>query len=962
MISFRSKYTQFFLFFSFLFSSQFIFSSELLKGDEAALENESFSFPVGQYANSFMDDAFYVVAHPDAAGYSKDFAISKVDRMSNLFVSMAPEKVKLDGQLDQDNPLYNRGIKLFRLAEKKSDKGFLKQPIVVPSKINSGDFDKVYAVDDFSTNRKIEVVASNQSRDAMGNLTFDIEGIETAYDWVIFAAVRNSNSDPFGALGSGIAALQLSYNARICDTENQQQEENKEKPKVSLAISQFQDKAIPLSVGSDLVKIQNNLSGMSFADMHWNASLGLLYIALQTSSGAGANDGAKAIVIGKISTNNLVLDSFQLKSIAASDDVFSGAPDKIVGAIGANSQVSIHKIKSMFTSNRLSYLIVLGGNGDSDSTKRSVFALPLVNNWSDEENHGKLADKDALPEDVFSTKGIIKKFNSRLLKQQAEQANTLLTSSDDAAKVGVGDLDDGDIIDIFVEGDAVYAIVGDPATNYQTGIFMSHALFDKNGKIKRWTEWQRVANPNSQEQNDNIYGADLDAKYGNFLLLTGTASNDVKTVKRTTWGAGDTNGIFDLTGVLNKEFPSDSGGIQGLFEFSNDTPGVENIAILVATGLQKVALVEMGEVVSGVLVRNTGNFASSKEVFDSGKITKNFPPTKAKTVVISGGVLNELGPIEASAVTLETNADQARLFVGGIGGLAVLVRNNGDGWSGQLGPNFAGLADDMVFRKINGFSFVRKLIAEENLLYVLTDLGFFRIDLSDPSNNFVTGDLKITELTPGLCTNATFLDFAVSGNLGLLATSVGLYRTGDGQDISAAQEISWELVNVPKYCGPIKQLFPFSKTTHEQDFAKAGSDGMLYVLGSYYGKNRAQFNRFTISPGAVNSSTILPFPDYFVLDNCTGEGSTSYFVNYGTYRKMLNEDGGLRFSAADRDLCIPPFVKLLLPGITTGFTLPISSSTLVPLSIENSSDVVRILRSATGPVLVAGDFGLKVNE
>ena len=45
MICVKSKYTTFFLLFSFLFSNQFICGAELLKGDEEALENQTFSFP-----------------------------------------------------------------------------------------------------------------------------------------------------------------------------------------------------------------------------------------------------------------------------------------------------------------------------------------------------------------------------------------------------------------------------------------------------------------------------------------------------------------------------------------------------------------------------------------------------------------------------------------------------------------------------------------------------------------------------------------------------------------------------------------------------------------------------------------------------------------------------------------------------------------------------------------------------
>lgn len=980
MIRLKNKYIKLFLLFSFLFSNQLFFCAELLKGDEQVQENQSFSFPVQMYAMNGQGDSFYVGAHPDAAGASKEFAVSKVSREERVFIPLTPQKTKVNGNLDQDNPLFNRGIRLLRLMEKEADRRSVKHPVVVPSKINPGDADRVYTIDDFSSVRSVEVVSSPQLRDAAGNPTSDVEGIATAGSKdLVFAAVKNSNGDDFGEPGIGIAVLQFLYqNVRVCDPKTGEEVEAQGAGKVRLTLNQLGQAAASLHRGSELVKIGNSLAieSMEFSDMHWDPDLRVLYIALKVASaGDQETDGAKAIVIGKIEeivVGEKKIRGFTLQSIVANDNVFTnqneivGGLARLIGQEDAEpAQISIHKIRSMFSSNRLSYLITLGANvGDTDNTKKSVFALPLVNNPSDKENHGKLANKDALPEDLFGDEcNIIRTLRNRLLKQAAEGAGTVLTTEDDAAKVGAGILQDGDIIDIFVEGDAVYAVVGDPADHHQTGVFMSHALFDQNGKIKRWTTWQRVANSNTP--NENIYGATLDPKFGNFVTMTGDTANNVKTVKRTEWGSGNQNGLRGLVGVLNSEFLTECGGIHGLFEFPNNTPVLENIAMLVATGLQKVALIEMGQVINGVLIRNTGDFALSKKNFENGRITENFPPAQAKSIFISGGALDELGPIDAAAVTSETNANQARLFVGGVGGLAMLVQNGtGNGWSNSLGPDFANLANNMSFKKVSDFCFVRKLVVEENLLYVLTDLGLFRIDLSDPSNNFVTGNLKTTQLTSNFPANATFLDFVVSGNVGILATSAGLYRVVGGQDISTAQSVDWVPIEIPKYCGPIKQLFPFSQTLLDWDFAKENVDGMLYVLGAYYGKNTAQFNRFTINADQEDNATIAPFPDYFVQDNCAGQGSTSYFVNYGTYRKMLNEDGGLRFSAADRDFCFSPFVELLPPGLITGIIAIRLASRPVALSldIENNSDVVKILRSITGPVLIAGNFGLRVNE
>jgi len=48
------------------------------------------------------------------------------------------------------------------------------------------------------------------------------------------------------------------------------------------------------------------------------------------------------------------------------------------------------------------YLIVQGGVGAPAATKRTVYALPLVNGSSDTAINGSIAAKAATPEDVFT--------------------------------------------------------------------------------------------------------------------------------------------------------------------------------------------------------------------------------------------------------------------------------------------------------------------------------------------------------------------------------------------------------------------------------------------------------------------------------------------------------------------------------------------------------------------------------
>lgn len=715
----------------------------------------------------------------------------------------------------------------------------------------------------------------------------------------------------------------------------------------------------PLNVTSSFVKIGSNLASIEYSDMYFDSRLNSLFIALNVQAGSGASDGCKALVIGKIDkTGLLTLQDF------ATNSVFSGT-NQIVGAVGANAQVSLHKVRVMHSSTRLAYTIVLGANGDPASTKKSVYALPVVIDPDKAEN-AMLASNASLPQDLFAKESIIKYMVFRFLRGTAQNSSQVYTINDDAAKVGFGPLD-YDISEIYVVSDAVLALVKSPENNGNGAFYMSRALFDNYGKVKRWTAWQLVST-----STEPLFGASLNPTYGDFIWLTGSDASNVKTVEKTVWSLGATDGIKSLSEVIAEQFPKNISGVQGLFEFPysplGEPTGMNDITLLVTTGYKKVVLSELAYLSGGQLIRNTGDFASGFLAFPAGQITTNFPVAGSKVISISGGVLDKIGPVQAATVTSVNN--NGRLFVGGIGGLAALVDGSGNGWVTGLGPNFAGLTNGMSFVMQGNFGFVRKILQDGNYLYVLTDTAFYRIDLTSGANNFAQGVLDVVQIASldsvaGADKYSSFYDFAVSWQLGFLATSYGLFRVGDGVNIQTAtsSSINWTRVLMPSNLGPIKQLLPISSTLREQDVFTQNNNGDLFVLSSYYGNDSSQFNRFAISYDIqVTSSAALPFPDFYIANNKTGTGSYSYLMNFGMYRDILSDQGAIRYTAECRNLSHFPYTNILLPGLFSGLILPETQSKLLPLDIVDDSQIVRVLRSSTGPLIIAGDFGFRVNE
>ena len=984
--------------FSVLFFSPFSLSqealdnsSELVKEDEPLFKAEGqlfcLPFGIGQYAITSDDKHFYIAANSQikkGEGMAQELAVSQLYKGIGalVFIPLAKEKVHMDFEPNQDNPVFDAGIKHFVLLEKKleaSIDSIIGYPIIVTTKRPC----EIYAFDQISFQKNLLVGSAKNIKDSNLKEISNIEKIATGPKGMIFAAVTGNSSDEFGNSGSGIALLMMSdaqepkpdaKKDEITKKEEQKKaskkesvdaEEKKER-RLKISLPQFADRSMPFNKTSAFIKIGGDLESVKVSDMYWCHHLSCLFVALQVKAGSTEGDGARALIIGRIEKRiekkkdgDREYHVLSFRPIVPSD-VFSDNQNEIIGSIGKNSEVSLHKVRTMCSSNRISYAIVLGSNGSPAKTKRSVYAIPLVDYPNEDPNKGDVAYKGCIAQEVFSHSNI-RTLIHRSLRKIAQGQGSVITSDDPAARVGGSDMPYGDINDIFVFSDAVFAVVGDTDSGKTSGVFISRALFDEKGNVKRWSDWRQVLH-----SHENIFGAHLDASFGTFTIIKGQDSKNINTIKFTSWGNGAENGLRDLTTLLSQEFPRDFDGIQGCNEFPSLLEGLE-MTLLVATGFQKIALVDMGYIDNEKLIRNVGDFSTDKQIFDSGKITRDFPDRDSKVVIISGGVLDQLGPIKASAVSV---TDSGRLFVGGVEGVAVLVdEGNGKGWdlSNGLASRFEGLHNGMAFKKVGDFRFVRKLISQDQNLYVLTDTALYKIDVSDEGNNFVTGTLKTIQLASlstieGLSQYSTFLDFIVSNNLGLLATSLGLFRVGDWQDISHNEIIHWTRIEIPTYQGPIQQLIPVSATGLETDFAKEGKDGMLYVLGANYSKDEAQLNRFTIRSGPVTDSTVLPLPDYFVEIPGKGVGSNAYFINFGSFRKAIYFDGALRFGIKGSDLDDNSALSLLPKGIRTRTPLSIANRKKIPLGLGLGDDIVKVFRSFTGPILVAGNFGLKVNE
>lgn len=906
-----------------------LYSSQLITGDSTT-SGETTSFAIGAHAFDIFGGALETPSMYIGAGSvvaNNTYAIARATRTSTKLEALAPEKITLDNVADQNNPLYGAKIDFLKLSN--------DNPLVV----KNGDKNVYMYSNVISGIQGVKLFSSGEVKDTTGSVTNTILNIEsvngpTGYS---FAACTPTGSSTFGGAGSGIALLR-----KAMDSNN-----------VSTFVLQNDSKASALDTTSASIKIGSDVASLaSVVDLHWSGELECLFIGLQTTAGSTSGDGARSIVIGKIKPvsgktySEITFESF------APDAIFASSNDKIIGTGTAGGEVSAINLKTLVTSTRINYLIVNGGNGAASTVGNKVYALPLVNDGS--TNQGHLAKYDQTPTDTFVAENDM--FTKRTLTTAAATASDALTASSTAARVGGGDLPiaaSESISDMFTANDSVYVSVGTTTTSSATGIYHSQAILGEDGLVKNWTAWQKVSGFEGK-----VFGANMDQRQGLYWYLTGASASTVNTIKHTLWGTATKDGLLGgttsdesvgLIANMSTLFPSTSGGIFKTVNVPKEDPAIttsSNTSLLITTGFGKVAIVNPSAAAAGDF--SAGLVESTNDTI---------PTTNSSSTIVSvtGDNLTDLGPITTANVA--TASGQSWVVVGGADGVAILRQTSGAGWSGTL-SDLSTLTTSLKFEKFGSYKYVKKITSDGTYLYILTEdkldkIQLLGINLASSTPTIAT-IAQVGTLT-GTAANDSFNDFVVSGHLGLLATSAGLYRVGNSSTIFGTQ--NWTTVNIPEQGSePCSQLITVSPTGLESNLVNGGN---LYVLSSYRGLHQAQVNRFYVKfSSAISDTTIQPLPDIFK------KGTNSFFLDFGSFRDTFFTDGTMLINTLSKDSSEDSYVQLMSPGITSGTNPTIIAKAFKPeLSLDSTNFVSNITRSSnSGALLIAGEFGIQANS
>ncbi|MEX0940278.1 MAG: hypothetical protein WDZ41_02880 [Candidatus Babeliales bacterium] len=899
--------------------------------EKSVQQIEPIAFDVGKCA--FMSPYFIYLAS-DQSGM-KELSLSHYTK--GVLTPLASEKVTLNHCENQINPFYNKAISYLMMHN--------NNPIVVTQ--NSS---KLHFVDQFQTKEKSMAILSTddihdakESKDLNSSLkTSEIVGISwgmtgTSPDRIghyIFTAVKPHDGQ-WGEYGSGISVVK--FDIEVVKKEKSEKEKEEQKKKDESAKEENKEdeyerrfflnilnartgasrenKPYPIdayTLDHNPIDISGGLEEIigSEVNLYWDEIFSRLYIPLQikTKNNAQNHQGACALLVGTIYEDKLYIYPI------VNSDAFSEQYNNIIGAVGPNKSVSLFKVNTLHTSTGLPYLIIHGGNGEPEQAKKKIFALPLINKSTKnlskklllDKDHGAIAQKQCVP-DIRFYREKYSRFRGRLLYDSVQAPEDFYSDLDQSVQVGAG-IELPDIVEIFSLWDCVVALRGDGKRI--TSIVYSQALFDGEGKIVSWTSWLPM--PTGSR---NILGIEYDQDNSALVFLEKTENNFINLTK-SSWVCEqdqiEDNQLRILQSKITTEFPKETGGVQNLFEFIPSF--CKESAILVATGNKKVILTTIG--------------------------------THQSIFTLQNPVLDQLGPILAADM-IEDDCG-IRLLVGGVNGVAI---------SSNLYPLLESQAENsvdstrIVFDKIGDCRYVQKIIHDNEHLYILTRNSLERCihsQLGTLSKSVLLADAKQLQVK--------FTDVLVSKSLGLLGTTRGLIRIGNGKDIRSIknhQEANWVPVHLPIDNLFITKLYPLCCSNNQAD---VGLNGQVYVLSNVASQNNSQVFRLFIkdvSIYGVNNETVQLVGDY-----CFKDQETS-FINFGGYRNNFATDGLLHVSCRNDRF---PLLHVI-PGFVGGKLIPSSRGYTVRLKWSGNNWIQPILKSSlTGNWLIAGDFGLCIYQ
>jgi hypothetical protein len=913
----------YFLFFILLSINKNNFCPSIKNGD---IKN-GFSFSLSPYiCVDYITKKEYVAASEGITnGRARAFGISVCEKNNNNFYPLLSSDAIVNNILIK-NPLYDGNFFKLDLFFISGIIGITEQRNFPAVSINNDPKIFIIVKSNLYSNENNIIMSTEVLTDSQSNDAKIIDFVTKTNGFT--AAVCNKNKN-FGENDSNTAIYNFSINENVSKKNSGYG--------VGFSINQKSKKPYDEKLPSIQVGLADTISLLPIEfTMFGDTVLNTAYIGI---SGSGTT-GIRAITAEE--------------QEAVYESALDTAPlNNIIATQSSNKNIFINKISVIHTSTGLSYLIVLGGQDDiKENTTNRIYALPLVNLPSSKD-FKKLANINQTTTMLFNSKYPMRYLGTFFI-EPAEKQGDLYKSDDIGAKVGRGPLliDGGTDKFLFtinsIESfrDTVFAL---SSFNGQIdagigGIFFSEAIFDETGAINCWTPWQRknlVGNYSAQK-----YIPELGAH-----IMIPSISN--KTVLQTEWSkigpwCQGLNNIY-------KELPIINSGIQKIVDISHFHNGVASsdaLNPLLKPSFSfylgyKTVIIQQTSNNSGLIPLKT----NKSKVFKDGSLSGFNSSENISTIGFVGGELDNAGAIVTAAIGFIENTD-CWLIVGGSNGLFILSNSDGTGCGKTLlKNNFEGLTPEMSWKKIGNFKNIKKIVAQNNYLYVVSNDSVDQINIY-PENIKKGLKIEIKNLAKAsdfsLTEYPSFNDGIFSGNAWIIASNSGLYSFINNK---------WKKIELPGGEYSPLYLFPISANGNPDDWAKGKPldsnnrkqvSGNIYLATTSIPTHQSEVYRLIVygTDDGVTASSIK------ILNNFFLQNQPTYYVNPGSELLSIIGDGAAWYthSILSTGLVYRGYIGLLNPFLETGIANQKTEINLVATNID--------LNEYMGPICYSSGFGL----
>lgn len=915
------------------------------------VNSQTITFPNCPHTMAIYHDRIFV-ALPETIERDNAFAVWLP--FSKKFVPLALAKATVNyDQEPQPNPIYNKTVSHIMMMNGRPTVACADYPALIYYDTYTTDEQKIITSDTLNdaAGKPTRGIIACSSGLTGNNWTLKENGDATKEaDWAykqltyVVAAIKGSASE-FGQKGSGLTLIKpLSYTVTHKEFDQEDEEEKEIKTERfrlkgldSTRPTQFApwnkeiepeevNKPFPVDPNSPVFSVNGGLSELrqNCVALHFDPGYERFYIGLQgtTKANATSNQGACMIATGR------VVDS-QLLVTPLVEHNYIGA-NSVIGATGADKEVNIHQLATLQTSTRLPYLIVVGGQGTVEHTKKHVWALPLYDQIKatqeealthvtsardlalERAQHGTLAAKNSTSIDQYKSR--TQTLHARSFDQAPASIADVPSMEDTHLLVGAGPLP-GPAEKVLVKHDAVIAIVTHDAGR-QYGVYRSLPVFDTTSAIVGWQAWQAI-----HISDEPIINYEFWSENGTSMLVThDRTTHTCKLIESRWYGAVNCQEASSATKALitliDTALPENEGGVQAVEEHDN---------LFIAVGNKKV-------VIAQPQTMNTRELDTG--LCEDGSLEGLTSSVNA--LVCSGGALTELGPI--SCATVASDGRQKWLFVGGVFGVAQLMRPDGSGFASTEKTLFEQLDATMRFEKISDLQFVNKLQSMDHHLIVLNYQTVQAHNLQPKG--------RITTLVTALETEVTgFSDCFTHGSAIMIGTTRGLLYKD-------ARSSKWQSLTRTGFTGSIYKIIPGASCVRNNE-----SHQMIYILSGSIRKEFSSLHRLYIHTDANGNTTVELLPDFKEKDVYEG------IMRVGQFRNQFSTDGTLTLTARSGNKKTPSALHILPGTWSAGNVSHGFGDFSSPVNVPVNAHISNVFRSTiTGNWMITGSFGLNILE